>query len=438
MTYKETVRFLERSFPAYHLLGPTAYKADLSNTEQLMEYLEHPETKFKTIHVAGTNGKGSCSHSLAAVLQQAGLKVGLYTSPHLLDLRERIRINGVTVSQDFVVDFVKHHKAYFRSQGLSFFEMMTGMAFYYFALQKVDVAVIEVGMGGRLDSTNVVNPDLSVITNIGIDHTMFLGDTLAAIAVEKAGIIKHKVPVVVGETHPDTEPVFKACAEQMEAPITMADQQYDIRVLTDLNEDLCMEFDVSSKGHILYGGLMSDLTGSYQQKNMLTIIAAIEALRAQGYAISDEAVAAGLRSVVSSTRLHGRWEYYGTQPTIICETAHNEDGIRAMLAKLATMKYQRLHLVYGCVNDKDYPHILTMLPPDAVYYFTQPSTPRALPVETLAQEAEKSGRCGLRYSKVSEAIHSAKLHAGDDDIILITGSIFLVADAIPALTEIEE
>lgn len=438
MTYKETVRFLERSFPAYHLQGPSAYKADLSNTELLMEYLDHPETKFRAIHVAGTNGKGSCSHSLAAVLQQTGLKVGLYTSPHLLDLRERIRINGETVSQDFVVDFVKRHRAYFRTQGLSFFEMMTGMAFCYFALQKVDVAVIEVGMGGRLDSTNVVMPDLSVITNIGIDHTMFLGDTLSAIAGEKAGIIKEGVPVVVGETHPETEPVFGSRAQQMNAPLAMADQRYSLEMHSDLNDALCMEFGIKEKDHMLFHNLQCDLTGSYQQKNMVTIVAAIQELRRLGYDISDNAVRDGLRNVVSSTGLHGRWEHYGSRPTIICETAHNEDGIRSMMAKLSTMKYQRLHLIYGCVNDKDYPHILSMLPPDAVYYFTQPSTPRALPVATLALEAEKVNRCGLRYEKVSAAIRSADIHARPDDLILITGSIFLVADAVLALTTPED
>ena len=436
MTYRETVNFLEKSFPAYHLLGPSAYKADLVNTEQLMEHLGHPENRFRAIHVAGTNGKGSVSHSLASILQQAGYKVGLYTSPHLVDLRERVRINGEMITVEEVIGFVETHKHYFKEHSLSFFEMVTGLAFHCFAVHQVDVAVVEVGMGGRLDSTNVVHPDLSVITNIGFDHTQFLGDTLEAIAGEKAGIIKPHVPVVIGETQEATQPVFNDKAKKWECSITFADQQYQVRVNNPMTDDHMLDVDILSGKDIVYKHLLFALTGDYQQKNVLTALCAVDALRRLGYRIEENHVREGLMQVVTATGLHGRWEYYSTHPDIICETAHNVDGIQSMLAKLQTLKYDRLHLVYGCVNDKDYQHIIQLLPPDAVYYFTQPSTPRALDVHTLAQAAESTGRCGLVYPQCEQAIRSAQLHAGPNDVILITGSIFLVADAIPVLTQV--
>ncbi|MDO4217668.1 MAG: folylpolyglutamate synthase/dihydrofolate synthase family protein [Bacteroidales bacterium] len=438
MTYKETVNFLEKSFPAYHLLGPAAYKADLSNTEQLMEHLGHPEKRFRAIHVAGTNGKGSVAHSLASILQFSGLKVGLYTSPHLVDLRERVRINGEMISTEEVVEFVETNKHYFKERSLSFFEMMTGLAFHMFAVHQVDVAVVEVGMGGRLDSTNVVHPDLSIITNIGLDHTQFLGTTHKAIAGEKAGIIKEGVPVVIGETLASTQPVFIAKAEAMHSPITFADQRYHVRVDSPMTDERMMDLEIKQGRSTTYSHLLYGLTGSYQRKNVVTTLCAVDVLRTVGYEITEQQVREGMKHVVSATGLHGRWEYYGSQPDIICETAHNADGIKSMLDKLRTLHYERLHLVYGCVNDKDYPRILHLLPPDAVYYFTQPSTPRALDVNILSKAAESTGRCGLVYPHCKQAIESARLHAGPKDVILITGSIFLVADAIPVLTAKEE
>lgn len=429
MTYKETVKFLEKAFPAYHKIGPAAYKADLSKTERLMAHLGHPERSFRSVHVAGTNGKGSVCHLLASILHRSGLKVGLFTSPHLLDFRERIRINGEMVPHDFVVEFVERNRPFFKSESLSFFEMTTGMAFAYFAQQQVDIAVVEVGLGGRLDSTNVITPLLSVITNIGLDHTQFLGNTLPDIAAEKAGIIKAGVPVVIGQTQPKTQPVFDAVAQRQHAPIIYADKMYRL-VATKSDDSLDMlTFDFKEGRQVLYTKLRSPLAGSYQHKNLVTALAAVEQLKKQGYVITEDDIRQGVEHVVSDTGLHGRWEVCGTNPTIICETAHNVDGIRAMLAKLNTIVFRRLHIIYGCVSDKDYSTILTLFPKDAVLYFTQPSCPRALSCTTLRDNAERLGITGLCYDEVSQAIEAARLHAGDNDLILITGSIFLVADA---------
>ena len=416
MTYQETLDFMFAQLPMYHRVGAAAYKADIQPTIDFMAALGNPERKFRSIHVAGTNGKGSVSHMLASILQEAGYKVGLYTSPHLLDFRERIRINGEMIPQNAVVDFVDQHRDLFDRFHLSFFEMTVGMAFDYFAKQKVDIAVIEVGMGGRLDSTNVIMPLLSVITNIGLDHTQFLGDTLEKIAAEKAGIIKDSVPVVIGETQPETTSVFLAAAAAHHAPITFADQHYHVDHIED------------------YTG---ELTGEYQKHNIATVLEAVEVLRNNSqFSILNSQLQQGLARVVTNTHLHGRWQTIGTAPLTICETAHNEPGIRAMIGKLQTMHYGRLHLVYGCVNDKDFRHILQLLKEccsdtsEPTWYFTQPSVPRGLPVGDLQATAHELGIEGEAYPDVRQAIAAARAAADKDDLVLVTGSIFLVADAL--------
>lgn len=417
MTYQETLDFMFSQLPMYHRIGAAAYKADIQPTIDMMAALGNPECKFKSIHVAGTNGKGSVSHFLASILQEAGYKVGLYTSPHLVDFRERIRINGEKIPEQAVVDFIASYSSIITEKRLSFFEMTVGMAFDYFAKEKVEIAVIEVGMGGRLDSTNVITPLLSIITNIGLDHTQFLGDTLEKIAGEKAGIIKDDVPVVIGETQPETAPVFMRVASEHHAPITFADQHY-------LVDDISRYTD--------------ELSGEYQKKNIATVLEAIEVLRkTTDLNLAPTAVRQGLARVVTNTHLHGRWEKIGDCPLTICETAHNEPGIRAMIGKLKTMSFNRLHLVYGCVNDKDFRHILQLLTSQfsisgfsVSMYFTQPSVPRRLPVAELVAAASEMGIEGSGYENVKEAISVAQKKAGPEDFVLVTGSIFLVADAL--------
>lgn len=417
MTYQETLDFMFSQLPMYHRIGAAAYKADIQPTIDMMAALGNPECKFKSIHVAGTNGKGSVSHFLASILQEAGYKVGLYTSPHLVDFRERIRINGEKIPEQAVVDFIASYSSIITEKRLSFFEMTVGMAFDYFAKEKVEIAVIEVGMGGRLDSTNVITPLLSIITNIGLDHTQFLGDTLEKIAGEKAGIIKDDVPVVIGETQPETAPVFMRVASEHHAPITFADQHY-------LVDDISRYTD--------------ELSGEYQKKNIATVLEAIEVLRkTTDLNLAPTAVRQGLARVVTNTHLHGRWEKIGDCPLTICETAHNEPGIRAMIGKLKTMSFNRLHLVYGCVNDKDFRHILQLLTSQfsisgfsVSMYFTQPSVPRRLPVADLVAAASEMGIEGSGYENVKEAISVAQKKAGPEDFVLVTGSIFLVADAL--------
>ncbi len=443
MTYQETIDFLYNSLPMYHRIGQAAYKADIDNTVQLMQRLGRPETKFPAIHVAGTNGKGSVSHCLAAILHKAGYKVGLYTSPHLVDFRERIRIDGEMIPREAVTAFVQEHKEYMQGLGLSFFEMTVGLAFDYFARERVDVAVVEVGMGGRLDSTNVLSPLLSIITNIGLDHTQFLGDTPAKIAREKAGIIKQGVPVVVGQTQPDTAPVFLHRAEQMQAPILFADRHYRIEELpaSTLGE---MHFSVLKEGTLLYDNMVSPLAGWYQRHNLATVMQAAELLPRLGLHLRQEHLRQGIADVVRDTELHGRWEVMQREPLVVCETAHNEDGVRALLHGLDELRPTlrgQLRIVYGCVGDKDFAHIAAMMPTDAVYYITRPSVPRALDEKTLlatlqqlqpAAEREQRLRC---HPTCAEALQAALDEAAPSDLILVTGSIFLVADAVAYFRE---
>ena len=442
MTYPETLDYLFNSLPMYHRIGQAAYKADITNTVSLMEHLGHPERKFQSIHVAGTNGKGSVSHMLCSILMRAGYKVGLYTSPHLVDFRERIRINGEMIPKEEVTAFVAQHRPFMEGLQLSFFEMTVGLAFDYFARERVDIAVVEVGMGGRLDSTNVITPLLSVITNIGFDHTQFLGDTLAKIAAEKAGIIKEGVPVVIGQYQPETMPVFEAKAKECHAPISVASEHWRV------SPDWQVEHDGVSVGEY-----PCEMTGSYQLKNVATVLEAVHQLAPLSaklllappavadlrftihnpqLAITDENIRQGIAHVVTDTGLHGRWETIGENPLTICETAHNADGIEAMLAKLETLPYRRLHLIYGCVNDKDFRHILQMLPRErTTFYYSQPSVPRGLPVDQLSEAAKELGMPGEAFPDVHDAIVAARKAADPEgDLVLVTGSIFLVADAL--------
>ena len=439
MTYQQTLEYLFNSLPMYHRIGQAAYKADITNTVQLMAHLGNPEKKFRSIHVAGTNGKGSVSHMLASVLMQAGYKVGLYTSPHLVDFRERIRINGQMIPQELVTHFVEQHRDYMQTLQLSFFEMTVGLAFDYFASEQVDVAVVEVGMGGRLDSTNVITPDLCIITNIGFDHTQFLGDTLPKIAAEKAGIIKQHVPVVIGETHPETKPVFEQRAAQMQAPIYFADDHYHIIPIdepspsTDTLAFPNLKFSILNSQFSTFNSQFTcPLTGSYQIKNLATLFQALELLPSLGYYITEENIRDGIARVLEDTGLHGRWEKMDEKPLTICETAHNADGVAAMLHKLSEIPYSHLHIIYGCVNDKDFRSILHMLPHErTTYYYSQPSVPRALPADQLAAAATELGMRGESFPQVADAITAARSQADPlHDLVLVTGSIFLVADAV--------
>jgi dihydrofolate synthase/folylpolyglutamate synthase len=404
MNYQETVDWMFRQLPMYQNQGKTAFKKDVSNTILLASHLKNPEYKFKSIHVAGTNGKGSTSHMIASVLQEAGYKVGLYTSPHLKDFRERIKINGEEVNEKFVLDFIKDNNAFLTDHNLSFFEMTVGMAFVYFAKQKVDIAVIEVGLGGRLDSTNIITPEVSVITNIGLDHTQFLGTTYKAIAIEKAGIIKHNVPVVIGETQKETKDVFKTIAKANQSTIQFADK--------------------------IHSNYKSDLKGSYQKHNIKTAACALHLLSEASFNISEEHIITGLGNVVENTGLKGRWQELQLTPKVICDTAHNKEGLTYIVKQLAQENYKNLHMVFGVVNDKDVDSILPLLPKDATYYFCKPNVPRGLGAEILKLKFTSSGFKGEAYSSVNSALSQAKISADSEDLIYVGGSTFVVAEVV--------
>ncbi len=429
MNYQETIEWLFSQLPMYQRQGKAAYKADLNNTLELDEYFDHPHQKFKSIHVAGTNGKGSVSHMLASVLQESGYKVGLYTSPHLKDFRERIRINGQMVSENFVVKFVKDHRAKFAEIKPSFFEMTVVMAFDYFAKENIDVAVVEVGMGGRLDSTNIIQPDLSIITNIGLDHTAFLGNSLSEIAKEKAGIIKKDTPVVIGETQKETELVFKDFVKEKETNIYFADQYYKSEY-DMLSIDNKQVFNIKKKTKIVFSDLKLDLLGTYQKKNLLTVLRSIDLLIEKGYNIKNQAIYEGLERVSMNTSLQGRWQILGFNPTIVCDTAHNVDGITFVMNQLNQTPYKNLHIVIGVVDDKNIESILEILPKGAKYYFTKANIPRALDQNLLKEKANKFDLTGDVYGKVQEAFVSAKEKAGVNDLIFIGGSTFVVAEVL--------
>lgn len=422
MNYEETLDYLYNSAPLFQHIGKDAYKEGLENTYLLDEHFNHPHRNFRTIHVAGTNGKGSCSHTLAAILQSAGYKTGLYTSPHLIDFRERIRINGIPVSKEFVVDFVEKHRDFFEPLHPSFFELTTAMAFHYFARQQVDVAIIEVGLGGRLDCTNIIRPDLCVITNISFDHTQFLGNTLAKIAGEKAGIIKEGIPVVIGETTPETKPVFSGRAKEVNAPILFSEE-----------EQLLLESTVNEKGKRIYQttdykDLEGELGGLCQIKNTNTLLSSIRQLQQRGYRLTEQDVRKGFSQVCKLTGLMGRWQKLEESPTLVCDTGHNVGGISYIAEQLSNQKYERLHIVIGMVNDKDISGVLAMLPQDAVYYFTKASVKRALPEKELQNLAQTSGLQGETYPDVQAAVTAAKEKAGAKDFIFVGGSSFIVAD----------
>ena len=405
MTYQDTVNWMFSQLPMYQKQGQTAFKKDLTNTLNLAKHLKNPQHKFKSIHVAGTNGKGSSSHMLASILQEAGYKVGLYTSPHLKDFRERIKINGKEVSKAFVIGFIKKNKAFLEANKLSFFEMTVGMAFDYFAKQKVDIAVIEVGLGGRLDSTNIITPEVSLITNIGLDHVQFLGNTLSLIASEKAGIIKPNVPVVISETQPETQSVFTAFAEKNNSPIHFADQVKNEAFATDLK-------------------------GSYQSKNIKGVLQTIKQLRLKGFVVSDKNIEAGLLNSVKNTGLKGRWQILNASPKVICDTAHNKEGLSLAMQQLLQEKYNKLHIVFGVVNDKDVASILPLLPKQARYYFCKPDVPRGLDQHILMDTFISNGFNGNTFSSVAIAYKAALKSASVDDVIYIGGSTFVVAEVV--------
>lgn len=405
MNYSETITYLYQRTPLFQQVGAGAYKEGLTNSLLLDEHLGHPHRLFRSIHVAGTNGKGSCSHTLAAILQSAGYRVGLYTSPHLVDFRERIRVNGVPVSEQYVVDFVERERSFFEPLHPSFFELTTAMAFRYFADCHVDVAVVEVGLGGRLDCTNLISPDLSVITNISFDHTQFLGHTLAAIAREKAGIIKPHTPVVVGEVLPETRSVFEQQAEAMEAPLYFAEEQ-----------------------SLLYADVEMELKGCYQQKNRATVLATIPLLQQAGYRVGEAEVRRGFAQVVELTGLQGRWQQLQDAPRMVCDTGHNVGGIRYVAEQLKSQHCRTLRMVIGMVNDKDICGVLALLPRQAVYYFTQASVKRALPVEEFARLAMEAGLQGSCYPDVASAVRAAQKESLPEDFIFVGGSSYIVAD----------
>ncbi len=426
MTYKETLDYLFTKLPMYSRIGAAAFKEDLTNTIALCKALGHPEDKFKSIHIAGTNGKGSTSHMLAAVLQTAGYKTGLYTSPHLKDFRERIKINGQMITESFVVDFVARIQPQIVLLEPSFFEITVAMAFDYFVQEQVDIAVIEVGLGGRLDSTNVITPALSVITNIGWDHMHMLGDTLEKIAFEKAGIIKKGIPVVVGEVLPETEPVFNEKAIQEAAPIFIATDRYYVSDWAE--EKTILQITVAERTNDKRVSYELDLSGIYQTKNILTVLEAVRQLHLQGWKIPAAALQTGLRHTRKLTGLHGRWEILQTAPLLILDVGHNEDGIRQIVAQLEITDHEQLHIVIGLVKDKAIEKLLALLPRNAIYYFTKANIPRALPEEQLAARASAFGLTGDHYAHVPLALQTALSRAGKKDLVLVCGSVFVVGE----------
>ena len=421
MTYQETITYLYNSAPLFQNIGQGAYKEGLSNTHALDAHFGHPHRTFRTLHVAGTNGKGSCSHTLAAVLQAAGYKVGLYTSPHLVDFRERIRVNGRPIEEEFVVDFVEGHRAFFEPLHPSFFELTTAMAFHYFAEQKVDVAVIEVGLGGRLDCTNIIGPDLTVITNISFDHVGFLGDTLAKIAHEKAGIIKPHTPIIIGEHNGETRPVFEAEAKEKGAPITFAQDSPMIA-----GKEGGADYDIYQTRAL--GDLQVALRGYCQEKNVNTLLHAIGELQRIGYAIGEGAVREGFAQVCQLTGLMGRWQQLNDAPRLVCDTGHNIGGFQYIVPQILAQPCKQLRIVFGMVNDKDINAVLALMPKHALYYFTRASVARALPCHELQALAAKHDLHGTAYPTVAEATRAALAEADRADFIYVGGSSFIVAD----------
>ncbi|HEY4194874.1 MAG TPA: folylpolyglutamate synthase/dihydrofolate synthase family protein [Mucilaginibacter sp.] len=446
MDYKTTLDYLYSQLPMFTRDGPSAFKKDLTNTIELCKRLGDPQDQFKSVHIGGTNGKGSTSHILAAVLQIAGYKTGLYTSPHLRDFRERIRINGEMISEQQIIDFVKQHQADFEDIKPSFFEMTVGMAFDAFAREKVDIAIVEVGLGGRLDSTNIITPLLSVITNIGWDHVNMLGDTLQLIASEKAGIIKPGIPVIIGEYQPEVADIFINKAALEKAPLSFASVEWSVaegggqkskvgsRKAEEIKEYL--DFDIAPKSQTAMRHapcalhLKLDLPGTYQLKNAKTVLSAVDGLRKQGFVITDEHIQIALSQVKKLTGLHGRWEVLNRHPLTISDTGHNPEGIAEVVKNIEDTPYEHLHFVMGVVNDKDISKILAMLPKNATYYFSKPDIPRGLDAESLKLKAESFGLNGNAYTSVKAALMVAQNSAGANDLVFVGGSTFVVAEIV--------
>ena len=429
MTYQQTLDYLYKQLPMFHRIGAAAYKADLNNTIAICKILGNPEKKFKSIHVAGTNGKGSSSHMLAAAFQQAGYKTGLYTSPHLIDFRERIRINGKMISKKYVSDFVEKYKSDFDNIQPSFFEWTVGLAFDFFAAQKVDIAIVEVGLGGRLDSTNVITPLVSLITNISFDHTNLLGNTLKKIATEKAGIIKKNIPVVISQHQTEIATVFKNKARRENAPIVFADKEYKLFSYTWDDNRLFVSYECKRENSI--HNYCLDLTGSYQLKNLAGVLEVLQIARAKGFKkVTAQTNYKALQSVKKLTSLMGRWQIIRQQPLTIVDTGHNEEGIKEVVNNIHQQKYNHLHIVLGMVNDKDISAVLKLLPKKAKYYFTKASVPRALSEKELNKQANLFHLKGKTYSTVKEALNAATNAAAAKDLIFIGGSTFVVADVL--------
>lgn len=428
MTYKQTLEYLFARLPMYQRVGAAAYKANLDNTLAICNALGNPEKKLKCIHIAGTNGKGSSSHMLAAILQQAGYKTGLYTSPHLTDFRERIKINGKMIPQAEVVTFVENNKAVFEKIEPSFFEWTVGLAFDYFVKQEVDIAVIEVGLGGRLDSTNVINPVACLITNIGMDHMNLLGDTLQKIAAEKAGIIKARVPVVISQTQLEVISVFNNTAKDLKAPVEFADKNF--RVISTEYKPKALSVTVLNKKINQSAVYELDLRGSYQLRNLLGVLNMVEVLKQKGFMIEEKEVMLALKQVQKMTGLRGRWQTLSEKPLVIADTGHNEDGIKEVMENIRRYPFHKLHVVLGMVNDKDLSKILKLFPKDAEYYFCKASIPRALDENELSALARKAGLSGTVFKTVPEALAKAKKQAKAKDLVFVGGSTFTVADAI--------
>lgn len=426
MTYDQCLEYMYAQLPMFHRIGNAAFTKSLDNIIALCEALDNPQHKFKSVHVAGTNGKGSSSNMLAAILQNAGYKTGLYTSPHLKDFTERIRINGHQIPQEKVIQFVEKHKDLFAKIQPSFFEMTVALAFEHFVEEQVDIAVIEVGLGGRLDSTNIITPEVCLITNISFDHQSLLGNTLQEIAAEKAGIIKAGVPVVISQTQPETVAVFTQKAKAENAPIVFADQQLEV-----INPDVSFEartFDIYQGDRVFLSNLELSLLGSYQEFNLPGVLMTVEELRKKGYDISEYNIREGLQNVEEFTGFKGRWQVLNENPLTICDTGHNEAGMKAVLAQIERLDMAKVHFVFGAVNDKDISTILELLPAEYTYYFCQANIPRALPVEDLFAQAKEKGLSGQKYNSVMEAVNAAKAAAKENELIFIGGSTFVVAE----------
>ena len=430
MTYKETLDFLFSQLPAFTRIGKAAYKANLDNTIALSESLGNPHLDFKSVHIAGTNGKGSSSHLIASIFQEAGYKTGLFTSPHLKDFRERIRVNGKPISKQRVVRFVEENKELFGTLKPSFFEMNVALACSYFAQQKVDIAIIETGLGGRLDSTNIITPELCLITNISFDHRDLLGDTLAKIAYEKAGIIKKQVPIIIGEHASETDSVFIEKAGQLSSNIYFAEDEVEWKKISQHTIDSRMHLQITGSINKKEIQLNSPLSGHYQLKNLKGVLASIEKLRSLGWNITDENIRQGIANVIKNTGLKGRWDILQTQPLVVADTGHNEAGIKEILEQIRLVTFEKLHVVWGMVNDKEISTILSMMPKDACFYFCQAKIPRALDAQLLASQAGEFGLHGKIYSSVRVALNAAKRTAKQDDMVLVGGSTFVVAEII--------